>query len=218
MVVQTTTTVCLSDCQGISEELQSQRLIKYDDGNSNRSLQKPCRKHRRIHLLRTTTSAQSLASHTFNSVPPTPLTFITVSGNLHNESTACPAALKALPIQTILVGLLDSNRAACPDSPSHHVFRRRRSPITRKPNKPLALHKSIRLTLPPLARRRPLLLLLDGKNPSIPPSSLPPSLTTLHQISWSLIWIPLATWFIPRLPTRYRPNIIVLVFERASWL
>lgn len=169
MVVQTTTAVGLSDCQGISQELQSQRFIKYDDRNSSRSLQKPCRKHRRIHLLRTTTSAQSLASRTFISVPPIQLTFITASGNLHNESNACPAALKTLPIQTILLGLLDPNRAACPDSPSHRSFRRCRPPITRKPNKPLALHTSIRLTCRPLARRRPLLLLLDGKNPSIPP-------------------------------------------------
>ncbi|KAK5089816.1 tyrosine/serine/threonine protein phosphatase pps1 [Exophiala xenobiotica] len=37
-------------------------------------------------------------------------------------------------------------------------------------------------------------------------------------ISWSLIWIPLATWFLPRLRPRHRPNIIALVVECASTL
>lgn len=36
-------------------------------------------------------------------------------------------------------------------------------------------------------------------------------------ISWSLVWVPLVTWGVPRIPANYRPNIIVLVFECFSW-
>lgn len=46
-----------------------------------------------------------------------------------------------------------------------------------------------------------------------------PSLTnTTLQVAWSIIYIPVVTWGLPRVPARFLPNVIVLVFECLSWL